>query len=599
MVVMREVTRKLLTAEAGLVAAYSIMKAVAKKRAETADIDKDNPYIKLGVNPDDFENKKAGIYEGKVKPALDHMLSFSGLVVLSPLFGLISLAVYLDDPGPIFFVQKRVGRNGRYFYLHKYRSMKMSTPHDVPTHELKGPEQYITRVGRVLRASSLDELPQIWDIFRGKMSVIGPRPALWNQENLVNLRSGSDSNSIDANSVMPGLTGLAQIKGRDELELEIKAGYDKEYARVLENGGLKAFFQDCRLLLGTIASVACHDGVVEGGTGSLSGQSNDFQTHISHKMQSVDSSDVGFEDYGFKKSFSIDKNRKVKVLITGAGSYIGERFKAYCNIHYPGIECETLNMKDDGWREFDFRAFDTVFHVAGIAHADVEHVTLEQQMLYYNVNSDLAVETAKVAKAAGIHQFIYMSSMIIYGVQGYIDEHTVPAPINFYGDSKWQGDKGVRAVADEKMAVAVLRSPMIYGKGSKGNFSMLSKIARKAFIFPRVENKRSMLYIDNLCEFVAQLTLSGSGGIYFPQNRSYSNTSSLMRSIAEVHGRHLWQSKVFTPAIGLARAVPIGKVKGLANKAFGNSYYDQRLSAYDGLDYTKISLEESIWLTEA
>ncbi|MDE7068527.1 MAG: sugar transferase, partial [Schaedlerella arabinosiphila] len=185
------------------------MNAAAKKRTEPENIDAGNPYIK----PGEAEKRPETVYEGKVKPAVDKLLSFGGLVVLSPLYGLLSLAVYLDDPGPVFFTQKRVGKDKHFFMLHKYRSMKMDTPHDVPTHQLSDPEQYITRVGRVLRKTSLDELPQIWDIFRGRMSIIGPRPALWNQEDLVKERD-----KYYANSVTPGLTGWAQINGRDELE---------------------------------------------------------------------------------------------------------------------------------------------------------------------------------------------------------------------------------------------------------------------------------------------------------------------------------------------------------------------------------------------
>ena len=160
-----------------------------------------------------------------MKPVVDKLLSFGGLVVLSPLYGLLSLAVYLDDPGPVFFTQKRVGKDKHFFMLHKYRSMKMDTPHDVPTHQLSNPEQYITRVGRVLRKTSLDELPQIWDIFRGRMSIIGPRPALWNQEDLVKERD-----KYSANSVMPGLTGWAQINGyRGDTSIRKRIDYDIFY----------------------------------------------------------------------------------------------------------------------------------------------------------------------------------------------------------------------------------------------------------------------------------------------------------------------------------------------------------------------------------
>ena len=149
---------------------------------------------------------------------------------------MIAIAVYVDDPGPIFFKQKRVGKGKTFFPLHKFRSMKMSTPHDMPTHMLKNPEQYITKVGGFLRKSSLDELPQIWDIFIGNMSIIGPRPALWNQDDLI-----AERDKYGANDIMPGLTGWAQINGRDELEIPVKAKFDGEYTAILHEGGLKAF----------------------------------------------------------------------------------------------------------------------------------------------------------------------------------------------------------------------------------------------------------------------------------------------------------------------------------------------------------------------
>lgn len=191
-------------------------------------------------------------------------MSFFGMVLLSGVYLFISIAIVIDDPGPVFFSQKRIGKNKSYFNLHKFRSMKMSTPHDVPTHMLDNPDQYITKVGKYLRKSSLDELPQIWDIFIGKMSIIGPRPALWNQEDLI-----SERDKYGANDVKPGLTGWAQINGRDELEIPIKARLDGDYVSVLKKGGIKAFAFDCRCFGGTIFSVLRSDGVVEGGTGEI------------------------------------------------------------------------------------------------------------------------------------------------------------------------------------------------------------------------------------------------------------------------------------------------------------------------------------------
>lgn len=192
------------------------------------------------------------------KRLLDIVLSACGIVILLPIYLIITLAVYLDDPGPVLFRQKRVGIHKSHFMIMKYRSMKMSTPHDVPTHMLDNPEQYITRVGRVLRKTSLDELPQIFQIFTGKMSVIGPRPALWNQFDLIAQRD-----LYGANDVRPGLTGWAQINGRDELPIDVKAALDGEYVQKM------SFLFDLRCFFGTIISVLKHDGVVEGGTGSL------------------------------------------------------------------------------------------------------------------------------------------------------------------------------------------------------------------------------------------------------------------------------------------------------------------------------------------
>lgn len=246
-----------------LLGIYITLDTIAKNRVEATDIDSDNPYIKNEESSEKY-NIVQNTYEGKVKLILDKLLAFVGLIVLSPLYGLISLAIYIDNPGPVFFTQKRVGKDKHFFYLHKYRSMCMSTPHDVPTHQLKNPEKYITRVGRVLRKTSLDELPQIWDIFRGKMSIIGPRPALWNQKDLIDERE-----KYGANAVFPGLTGLAQIKGRDELEIPIKAQYDGEYVKRLKQESIKAFTFDVKCFIGTVISVLRHDGVVEGGTGIL------------------------------------------------------------------------------------------------------------------------------------------------------------------------------------------------------------------------------------------------------------------------------------------------------------------------------------------
>lgn len=204
------------------------------------------------------------MYEKFFKRLIDIVLSACGLIILSWLYLLIAVAIVIDDPGPVMFTQKRVGKDKKYFQLHKFRSMKMSTPHDMPTHMLENPDQYITRVGRFIRKTSLDELPQIWDIFTQQMAIIGPRPALWNQDDLV-----AERDKYGANDVLPGLTGWAQINGRDELEIPVKAKLDGDYVAILKKGGFKAFAMDIKCFFGTIVSVLKHDGVVEGGTGEL------------------------------------------------------------------------------------------------------------------------------------------------------------------------------------------------------------------------------------------------------------------------------------------------------------------------------------------
>ena len=200
----------------------------------------------------------AGMYESVVKRVLDVILSFGGLVVLSPVFLFLCIWIKIDDPGPVLFTQKRVGKDKQYFKLHKFRSMKMSTPHDKPTHMLDNPEQYITKSGKFIRAHSLDELPQIWDIFIGNMSVIGPRPALWNQDWLTACRD-----EYGANDIKPGLTGWAQINGRDELEIPVKAKLDGDYCKLLSLG------MDIKCFLGSLHVFGKDDSVVEGGTGEM------------------------------------------------------------------------------------------------------------------------------------------------------------------------------------------------------------------------------------------------------------------------------------------------------------------------------------------
>ncbi len=194
----------------------------------------------------------------KVKRALDFILSLCACIILSPILIVLCIAIKIDSRGPVLFKQKRVGIHKTYFSIYKFRTMRIDTPKDMPTHMLKDPDQYITKVGRFLRRSSLDELPQLFNILKGDMSFVGPRPALWNQDDLV-----AERDKYGANDVIPGLTGWAQINGRDELEIPVKAALDGEYVRKM------GFWFDTRCLLGTFTSVLKADGVVEGGTGEM------------------------------------------------------------------------------------------------------------------------------------------------------------------------------------------------------------------------------------------------------------------------------------------------------------------------------------------
>lgn len=575
------------------------------------DIDQKNPFEGKKVILVEYENDKEnadgvkghleavgdseynpGFYERRIKRVMDVILSFGGLVVLSPVFIVIALAIKIEDPGPVLFTQKRVGQNKKYFKLHKFRSMKMDTPHDVPTHQLENPEQYITKIGKFIRAHSLDELSQIWDIFVGNMSVIGPRPGLWNQDLLI-----AERDKYGANDVKPGLTGWAQINGRDELEIEDKAKLDGEYCKKI---GLK---MDIRCFLGSFHVFGKDESVVEGGTGEVHKDSYKICRHYTDGKS--DSELIGH--IGFGEKVQVNREAHKRVLITGAGSYIGETFRAYAAKHYDkNFTIDAIDMQDSTWRDQDFSKYNIVYHVAGIAHADLGNVDDVTKEKYYVVNTDLAIEVAQKAKAEDVKEFIFMSSMIVYGDSAdygqkkVVDANTVPDPANFYGDSKLQADVGVRELADDKFKVVVLRPPMIYGKGSKGNYSILAKLAKKLPVFPEVDNERSMLHIDNLCEFLCQIMLvemERDSVVLIPQNVQWTRTSSMVREIADVDGKKIRTIGILKPAVFVGGKFP-GKIGVLVNKAFGNSCYAQDISMYEGVDYQVVSLSESIKRTE-
>lgn len=288
-----------------------------------------------------------------------------------------------------------------------------------------------------------------------------------------------------------------------------------------------------------------------------------------------------------------------KILITGANSYIGTSFEKYMAQWPEKYRVDTVDMIDGTWREKDFSGYDCVYHVAGIAHSDNGKISPERAKLYYAVNTDLTVETAKKAKADGVGQFIFMSSAIVYGESApigkskMITKDTPVSPANSYGDSKVQAENGILPLSDDSFKVVILRPPMIYGPGSKGNYPVLSKLAQKLPMFPKVDNQRSMLYIDNLMEFVRLMVENEEKGIFWPQNAEYSNTTELVKMIAKVHGKKILIVPGFTWALKL-----LSHVTGLVNKAFGSLSYEKNISEYKA-DYCKVGFECSILETES
>ncbi len=279
-----------------------------------------------------------------------------------------------------------------------------------------------------------------------------------------------------------------------------------------------------------------------------------------------------------------------RVLITGANSFVGTNIEKWLMKAPENFQVETVDTMNGAWRMRDFSIYDVVFHVAGIAHVDPKP---EMAPLYYKVNRDLAIEIAKWSKEHGVKQFIYMSSKIVYhaskSLKGDgVTKDTQPNPNDFYGDSKLQAENGLKELQCDTFKVAIIRPPMIYGPGNKGNLPRLGWLALKTPVFPAWHNKRSMLHVFNLAEFVKQLIVRELAGTFFPQNAEYSDTVEIVRQIASEHGHKVWISKLFNPLVWLA-----AKFLPAIPKMFSDSYYVQDMSKYD-FDYQVVSFKDSI-----
>lgn len=279
-----------------------------------------------------------------------------------------------------------------------------------------------------------------------------------------------------------------------------------------------------------------------------------------------------------------------RVLITGANSFVGTHVEEWLLKEPENFSVDTVDTINDAWKQEDFTMYDVVFHVAGIAHVDPKP---ELAPLYYKVNRDLAIEVAKRAKECGVKQFLYMSSKIVYhaskSLKGdVVTQETMPHPNDFYGDSKLQAERGLHELESPTFKVAILRPPMIYGSNSKGNFLRLGRLATKTPLFPAWHNKRSMLFIDNLAEFVKQLIEREMGGTFYPQNKELADTVEIVRYFARKYNKKIWISRIFNPFVWFGSLF----LKQLP-KMFSDSYYVPEMSKYE-FEYQIVSFPDSL-----
>ncbi len=276
-----------------------------------------------------------------------------------------------------------------------------------------------------------------------------------------------------------------------------------------------------------------------------------------------------------------------KILITGANSYIGTSAEKWLQQYPNDYQVDTLDMIDDSWNEYNFSSYDTIIHVSAIVHLK-EKKSMEE--LYYKVNRDLAVDVAKKAMSNKVKQFIFMSSMSVYGLEkGVINENTQTNPKTYYGKSKLAAEEEIKKLSSNNYNIAIVRPPLIFGNNCKGNFQKLSKLAQKKPIFPRFKNRRSMIYIDNLCEFIRLLIDSQEGGIYFPQNEDYFSSSEIVKILSKEYNH-----KILFTKLGNCLVYLIRPISNSVNKLFGNLVYDKSLSACFDNKYNIMDNDKSI-----
>ena len=283
-----------------------------------------------------------------------------------------------------------------------------------------------------------------------------------------------------------------------------------------------------------------------------------------------------------------------KVMLVGVGGYIGGKFTEYINKNYPDWQVDAVDSMNRKWADADFTGYDAVYNVSGLAHANARQGTEEQ---YYAVNGQLPIDVATKAKAEGVPMFVQMSSMVVYGdmsglgEEKNIFEDTIPAEPTIYGKSKMMAERGLQKLVDDKFQVAIMRPPLIYSEYARDNFPRLVNFAKKMPVFPNLKNQQSMVYIDNLCELIHLIIEHNKGGIYYPQQEVYIETSKIVKDIADVVGNKMWQTKIFNPFLKL-----FSKCEKLAfiHKAFGSITYDMSISNHFDGKYRVVSYEESI-----